>query len=145
MLIGEGRTPFHRPVQVFASEGITKVAGRGGRVSSTIIGCSLDVSALGEGDEKGTAYAWQRRERQMKKMPPRAPTSPPQAETRAEYNDRLLKALVENLNRNVLAEHEQDLAMLPPEVRASKTPEQWLATPPLEILKLARDAEKSRP
>jgi len=81
----------------------------------------------------------------MKKMPPRAPTSPPQAETRAEYNDRLLKALVENLNRNVLAEHEQDLAMLPPEVRASKTPEQWLATPPLEILKLARDAEKSRP
>jgi len=62
-------------------------------------------------------------------------------ERHKQYSDKLFQALAENLNRNVLAEHERDLAMLPPEIRASKTPEQWLATPPLEILKLARDAK----
>ena len=51
----------------------------------------------------------------------------------------LASVLVENLNRNVMAEHEADLAALPPEVRASRTPEEWLATPPLEILKLVRE------
>lgn len=48
----------------------------------------------------------------------------------------------ENLRRNVLQEHEDDLAMLPPEVRASRTPEQWAKTPPLEILKLVREARQ---
>lgn len=58
-----------------------------------------------------------------------------------EYYNAMLQAIEDNLNRNVMAEHENDLASLPPEVRASRTPEQWLATPPLEILKLARDAK----
>lgn len=58
----------------------------------------------------------------------------------AEYSEATAQAMVDNLNRNVLAEHERDLAMLPPEVRASRTPEQWLATPPLEILKLVRES-----
>jgi len=49
------------------------------------------------------------------------------------------RELAENLNRNVMAEHEADLAALPPEVRASRTPEEWLATPTLEILKMVRE------
>src|SRR3546814_7240879 len=48
--------------------------------------------------------------------------------------------MVDGLNRHVREEHEADLAALPPEVRASRTPEEWLATPPLEILRLAREA-----
>jgi hypothetical protein len=52
--------------------------------------------------------------------------------------------LAENLNRNVMAEHEADLAALPPEVRASRTPEEWLATPTLEILKLVREGRERK-
>src|SRR3546814_9154916 len=49
--------------------------------------------------------------------------------------------MVDGLNRHVMARHEADLAALPPEVRASRTSEEWLATPPLEILRLAREAK----
>ncbi|MEN1958431.1 hypothetical protein [Luteimonas changyuni] len=54
------------------------------------------------------------------------------------------QAIADNLSRNVMAEHEADLAALPPELRATRTPEQWLATPPLEILMLAAEARKAR-
>jgi hypothetical protein len=77
----------------------------------------------------------------MTKHLPPSITSP-QTETTKAHG--YAQAMVDNLNRNVLAEHEKDLAMLPPEVRVSKTPEQWLATPPLEILKLAREAKNNR-
>ena len=50
---------------------------------------------------------------------------------------------MDNLNRNVMAEHEADLAALPPEVRAQKTPEEWLKVSPLQILKMAREAKNN--
>lgn len=41
-------------------------------------------------------------------------------------------------NAAVMEEHERDLAQLPPEVRASRTPEEWLKTDTLQILKMIR-------
>lgn len=64
-----------------------------------------------------------------------------QQQTRSERADHWARAMVDNLNRNVMAEHEADLAALPPDIRASRTPEEWLATPRLEILALAANAK----
>src|SRR3546814_16920754 len=61
--------------------------------------------------------------------------------THKESSRRRAQAMVDGLNRHVMARHEADLAALPPEVRASRTSEEWLATPPLEILRLAREAK----
>src|SRR3546814_4863942 len=61
--------------------------------------------------------------------------------THKESSRRRAQAMVGGLNRHVREEHEAELAALPPEVRASRTPEEWLATPPLEILSLARAAK----
>lgn len=63
--------------------------------------------------------------------------------THEEYSRRQAQAMVDGLNRAAMAEHEADLAALPPDIRASRTPEEWLATPPLEIMRLAANA-KSR-
>src|SRR3546814_6536295 len=62
--------------------------------------------------------------------------------THKESSRRRAQAMVDGLNRHVREEHEADLAALPPEVRARRTPEEWLATPPLEILRLARSEER---
>lgn len=67
--------------------------------------------------------------------PPAADSQPPAATPWA-------KAYGEHLNRKVMQEHEDDLAMLPPEIRASRSPEEWAKTPPLEILKLVREARQ---
>lgn len=61
--------------------------------------------------------------------------------THADMSQRRAQAMVDGLNRHVLAEHEAALAALPPEVRASRTAEEWLATPPLEIMRLAANAK----
>ena len=69
---------------------------------------------------------------------PKAPASPSAGNAlHADWG----QAFADNLNRNVLAEHEEDLAKLPADIRASKTPEEWRRTSSLEILKLARDPE----
>jgi hypothetical protein len=56
----------------------------------------------------------------------------------AEWSQQMAESICANLNRNVLAEHEQDLASLPPEVRASKTPEEWAEMDGLQIMALAK-------
>ena len=69
---------------------------------------------------------------------PKAPASPSAVNTpHTEWG----QAFADNLNRNVMAEHEKDLARLPADIRASKTPEEWHRTSSLEILRLARDPE----
>jgi hypothetical protein len=59
----------------------------------------------------------------------------------AEWSQQMGEAFCANLNRNVLAEHEADLARLPPEIRAQKTPAEWLKTPDHVILNLGRPAK----
>ena len=54
------------------------------------------------------------------------------------------EAIAKNLGKQVLAEHEADLARLPKAVRDSKTPEEWLKVPASEILRLARNAEANQ-
>src|SRR3546814_5802981 len=61
--------------------------------------------------------------------------------THKESSRRRAQAMVDGLNRHVREEQEADLAALTPEVRTSRTPEEWLATPPLEILRRAREAK----
>jgi len=69
---------------------------------------------------------------------PKAPASPSEGNA---PNTEWGQAFADNLNRNVMAEHEKHLARLPADIRATKTPEEWLKTSGLEILKLARDWE----
>ena len=53
------------------------------------------------------------------------------------------QALADNLGKNVMAEHLDDLNRLPPKIRAAKTEAEWLETPSLEILRLARNNQGS--
>lgn len=64
--------------------------------------------------------------------------------THAQVSDLGAKAFVAALNRQVMEEHEADLAALQPEIRASRTPQEWLDTPPLEILRLGGSWRRQR-
>jgi hypothetical protein len=68
--------------------------------------------------------------------------TPPRPERRCQDEDTIAQAFVENLNHNALTQHWEDVARLPPEVRAQKTEAEWLKVPGPEILKLARVAKK---
>lgn len=87
---------------------------------------------------KGSAHPSMKRTPPAKSRMPSTPASSPNPRATPDWG----RTLTDNLGRNVMAEHEADLATLPPGVRASRTPEQWLATPPLEILRLAREAKQ---
>ncbi len=51
------------------------------------------------------------------------------------------QAIADNLNRNVMREFEEDVAALPPWVRARYTRQGLLDMPPLQLLKLRNEPE----
>src|SRR3546814_17619105 len=64
--------------------------------------------------------------------------------THKESSRRRAQAMVDGLTRHVREEHEADLAALPPEVRASRTPAEGLANQHTETVRLHRE-EKAQP